>query len=97
MLLLLLLLMLQVGSLRAGRFYAVRLRAHALADLDSGPVVFDDTYTTSEVLAFRTLPSTPGQMQAPSLARRDRNLLKVRGCETRRGLCVPVFRGSRQC
>lgn len=67
----------QVGSLRAGRFFAVRLRAYAYAELDTGPVFFDDTYT-SELLPFRTLPCIPGQMQAPSLARRDRNLLKVR-------------------
>jgi len=66
----------QVGSLRAGRFFAVRLRAYAYAELDTGPAFFDDTYT-SELLPFRTLPCIPGQMQAPSLARRDRNLLKV--------------------
>lgn len=67
---------LQVGSLRAGRFYAVRLRAHAYAELDTGPVFFNDMYTSS-VLALRTKPCPPGQMQAPSLARRDRTLLKV--------------------
>ena len=67
---------LQVGSLRAGRFYAVRLRAHGYAELDTGPVFFNDTYT-SAVLAFRTVPCAPGQMQAPALARRDRTQLKV--------------------
>lgn len=66
----------QVGSLRAGRFYAVRLRGHVYAELDSGPVFFNDTFS-SGVVAFRTLPCAPGQMQAPSLARRDRTLLKV--------------------
>lgn len=66
----------QVPSLRAGRFYAVRLRAYAYAELDTGPVFFDDTYM-SEPIPFRTVPCAPGQMQAPSLARRDRTLLKV--------------------
>ena len=71
----------QVGSLRAGRFYAVRLSARACAELDSGPVLFSDTFT-SDVVAFRTLPCMPGQMQAPALARRDRTLLKVRWCHS---------------
>jgi hypothetical protein len=43
-------------------------------------VFFDDTFV-SDLLAFRTLPCSPGQMQAPSLARRDRTLLKVRLCK----------------
>lgn len=81
----------QVGSLRAGRFYAVRLRGHVYAELDSGPVFFNDTFT-SDVVAFRTLPCAPGQMQAPSLARRDRTLLKVGAgyaCSTRAGCAAP--------
>lgn len=80
----------QVGSLRAGRFYAVRLLARASAEVDGGSVSFSDTYT-SDVVPFRTVPCTPGQMQAPSLARRDRTLLKVRwqpGC----GSCVDVIK-----
>jgi hypothetical protein len=80
----------QVGSLRAGRFYAVRLLARASAELDGESVAFSDTYT-SGVVPFRTVPCTPGQMQAPSLARRDRTLLKVRwqpGC----GGCVDVVK-----
>jgi hypothetical protein len=39
-------------------------------------VFFNDTYTSAAV-AFRTMPCTPGQMQAPALVRRDRTLLKV--------------------
>jgi hypothetical protein len=86
----------QVGSLRAGRFYAVRLRGHVYAELDSGPVSFNDTFT-SDVVAFRTLPCIPGQMQAPSLARRDRTLLKVGMLAAVSGLCCTTTSAMHYC
>lgn len=70
---------LQVTGLRAGRFYAARIVAsascsYALAEQQQH-VQF--AATSSEVLPFRTLPTPPGQMQAPALAQRARTALKV--------------------
>lgn len=68
----------QVTMLRSGRFYAARVVATATAVVEGSqqPVAF--AAATSQVLPFRTLPTPPGQMQAPALAQRARNALKLK-------------------
>jgi hypothetical protein len=70
-------LLLQVTGLRSGRFYASRVVATATAAVDGGQQQVVFAATSSQVLPFRTLPTPPGQMQAPALAQRARNALKV--------------------
>eukprot|EP00879_Flechtneria_rotunda_P003440 GHRR01003669.1.p1 GENE.GHRR01003669.1~~GHRR01003669.1.p1 ORF type:complete len:1144 (+),score=472.39 GHRR01003669.1:203-3634(+) len=68
---------LQVTGLRSGRFYAARLVATARVVIDGS----DGTCfpaTSSEVVPFRSTPTSPGQMQAPALAQRARNALKLK-------------------
>jgi hypothetical protein len=71
------LLLLQVTGLRSGRFYAARVVATATAAVEEGQQQFVFPATSSQVLPFRTRPTPPGQMQAPALAQRARNALKV--------------------
>jgi hypothetical protein len=70
--------LLQVTGLRSGRFYASRVVATATAAVDGGQQQVVFAATSSQVLPFRTLATPPGQMQAPALAQRARNALKVR-------------------
>lgn len=70
---------LQVTGLRAGKFYAARIVATASCThvVAKEQQLVQFAAGSSEVLPFRTLPTPPGQMQAPALAQRARTALKV--------------------
>jgi hypothetical protein len=70
-------LQLAVTGLRAGRYYGVRVVATVSVCVDDGPLL-EFPPNCSAVVGFRTSPTPPGQMQAPALAQRARNALKVR-------------------
>ncbi|KAF8059974.1 FNDC3B [Scenedesmus sp. PABB004] len=70
--------MVQVTGLRSGRFYAARVVATACATVSGTAQQVCFPAAGSPVLPFRTRPSPPGQMQAPALAQRARNALKLK-------------------